>query len=245
MPNSFFQFKQFTVYHHRCAMKVTTDACLFGAWVAAEISRFNSSPDRLLDIGTGTGLLSLMVAQKNGGRIDAVEIDLAASEQACENAGASLWKERISIIHRDVLQWQPPAFYDCIFSNPPFYEKELRSTTSARNIAHHDEGLKLADLLLFIKKHLAKEGSFFLLLPAKRESEAERLFAEADLFVQQKVRVQQTLNHPPFRLMIQGCRKKVETITQQTISIRNNDGDYTMEFVRLLQDYYLYLSMAS
>jgi tRNA1Val (adenine37-N6)-methyltransferase len=245
MPNSFFQFKQFTVYHHRCAMKVTTDACLFGAWVAAEIGRFSKSPDRLLDIGTGTGLLSLMVAQKNSGRIDAVEIDLAASEQASENVGASPWKEKISIVHQDVLQWQPPSLYDCIFSNPPFYEKELRSTKEAKNIAHHDEGLKLADLLNFIKQQLAEDGSFLLLLPAKRGAEAERLFAKAGLFFAQKVYVQQTLKHPPFRLMIQGCHKKVEAVTEQTISIRNEAGDYTKEFVRLLQDYYLYLSMAS
>ena len=226
-------------------MKVTTDACLFGAWVAAEINRFSKPPDRLLDIGTGTGLLSLMVAQKNGGRIDALEIDLAASEQASENVGASPWKEKISIVHHDVLQWQPPALYDCLFSNPPFYEKELRSTKEAKNIAHHDEGLKLADLLHFIKQHLTKDGSFFLLLPAKRDAEAERLFAKAGLSIAQKVYLQQTLKHPPFRLMIRGCHKKTITVTEQTICIRNDAGDYTTSFVRLLQDYYLYLSMAS
>jgi tRNA1Val (adenine37-N6)-methyltransferase len=241
MPNSFFQFKQFTVQHDRCAMKVTTDGCLFGAWVAKEVHRFTGLQVHLLDIGAGTGLLSLMVAQKNSAAIDAVEIDPAAALQAQENVSASPWKETIFIIRQDVLQWKTTRQYDCIFSNPPFYENELRSGNGIKNIAHHDEGLKLSGLFQFIKRHLKSEGRFFLLLPAKRETEAEALLQSHGLHLQRKVLVQQTLKHQPFRMMIQGRRQKVERVTEERVSIRDEKDTYTPEFVSLLKDYYLYL----
>lgn len=226
-------------------MKVTTDACLFGAWVATEVHKLTSSQVHLLDIGTGTGLLSLMMAQKTEGQIEAVEIDAAAAEQASENVAASPWSKRIQVLQQDVLQWQTARQYDCIFSNPPFYQNEIKSAKDQKNIAHHDEGLTLAELLPFIKNHLTEEGRFFLLLPAKREKEAEALLKSNGLFLQQKVSVQQTLKHQPFRLMIQGRRKKVAAVTEQAIHIKNEADAYTPEFISLLQDYYLYLSMAS
>lgn len=224
-------------------MKVTTDACLFGAWVARVVERLKPADQRptFLDIGTGTGLLSLMMAQKNDGRIDAVEIDPSAAQQANENVAASPWKGRISIIHGDVLRWEATARYDCIFSNPPFYEKELRSAKNQKNVAHHDEGLKLADLFAFINHHLTEDGTFFLLHPAKREKEIDPLFANNQLFLQQKVLVQQTLKHQPFRVMIQGRRKKIDGVTEETIVIKNEKDEYTPEFISLLKDYYLYL----
>lgn len=241
MPNTYFQFKQFTVHHERCAMKVTTDGCLFGAWVAEKVQAFTNSQVHLLDIGTGTGLLSLMVAQKNEGNIEAIEIDSSAAEQATENIVASPWEERISVMNADVLQWQTNRQFDCIFSNPPFYEKEVKSGKGTKNIAHHDEGLKLNELLPFIKTHLKQDGSFFLLLPAKREREMELLLQQQGLFLQQKVLVQQTLKHQPFRLMIQGRLQKVERVTEQWLSIRNERDEYTPECISLLKDYYLYL----
>lgn len=245
MPNTFFRFKQFTIHHDRCAMKVTTDACLFGAWVAAEVQKLTIAPVHFLDIGAGTGLLSLMVAQKNKGLIDAVEIDAAAAGQASENIAPSPWEARIRLTHQDVLLWNAPTRYDCIFSNPPFYEKEIKSFASARNVAHHDEGLKLAELLSYINKHLAEEGVFFLLLPAKREKETERILQACGLFVQQKIRVAQTPKHAPFRIMIQGCRKKANPVATHTLVIKDESGAYTQAFVSLLHDYYLYLSIAS
>lgn len=245
MPNPYFRFKKFTVYHNRCAMKVTTDACLFGAWVASALQGLPNTPDRLLDVGTGTGLLSLMVAQKTRGFIDAVEIDPAAAEQAQENCSASPWKDRISVVPGDVLNRNTGTKYDVILSNPPFYENELRSSHRGKNMAHHDEGLKLGDLFRFIKKQLADDGIFFLLLPAKRDSELEERFSANQLFLQQKIYVQQTPKHQPFRMMIQGSLQKATAVSETIISIKNEQDSYTPEFIDLLHDYYLYLSMAS
>ena len=250
MPNPYFQFKQFTVYHDRCAMKVTTDGCLFGAWVAEEVKnqqraigskQTEHATAQFLDIGTGTGLLSLMVAQKANVQIEAVEIDAPAAEQAKDNIAASPWKDKITVHQQDVLQWQTEKKFDGIFSNPPFYQNELKSARADKNRAHHDEGLQLPELLRFIKKHLKDDGTFFLLLPAKREIETGILLQNAGLFLQQKVRVQQTLKHPPFRVMIQGRRNKVDGVPAPVLAVKNEAGDYTPAFVSLLKAYYLYL----
>ncbi len=127
MANSYFQFKQFTVHQDRCAMKVTTDSCLFGSWIADKIEKEDSAISNCLDIGTGTGLLSLMVAQKNAGiKIEAIEIDNDASSQAKENIASSPFSENINVIHADVKEYVLENKYDIIISNPPFYEKELK-----------------------------------------------------------------------------------------------------------------------
>lgn len=243
MANPYFRFKQFTVYHDRCAMKVTTDSCLFGAWTAETIDKeqLAMGKERFLDIGTGTGLLSLMVAQKNEALIDAVEIDAAAAVQAAENVSSSPWSGIIQIFQENVLKWQPETKYDIIFSNPPFYEKEIRSEKVEKNIAHHSDGLKLEELLSFIKLHLKEDGTFFLLLPAKRKTELTSLFQKQGLFAEKLVMVQQTLRHQPFRLMLQGrCRKRAEA-SESRIAIKDNENAYTPEFIALLHPYYLNL----
>ena len=239
MPNTYFQFKQFIVHHDRCAMKVTTDSCLFGAWVSEEMQSLKVESN-VLDIGCGTGLLSLMVAQKNQCSIDALEIDGEAAAQAKENVAASPWQECIHIIHTDALQWKAEKKYDVIVSNPPFYEDDLKSIKQNKNIAHHSDGLRLEALLNFIKENITEDGIFFLLLPAKRINELTRLSLKADLHLHKVVSVKQTTRHHPFRIMVQGTINKRELINEE-ISIRNNDQQYTPEFVALLKDYYLYL----
>ncbi|MBB1286555.1 methyltransferase [Flavisolibacter sp. BT320] len=243
MANPYFRFKQFTVYHDRCAMKVTTDACLFGAWTAETINneQLATGDKRFLDVGTGTGLLSLMVAQKNNGKIDAVEIDAGAAVQAAENIKSSPWQDAIQVIQQDVLQWQQKTKYDVILSNPPFYENEIRSETEEKNVAHHGEGLRLEELLLFIKRNIKEDGTFFLLLPAKRKSEMERLMRKQELYAEKLVMVQQTQRHQPFRIMLQGRCQKVNEICESLISIKNSEDAYTPEFISLLKSYYLYL----
>src|ERR1700750_981948 len=133
MANSYFKFKQFTIHQDRCAMKVTTDGCLFGAWCAKEIRAFEFEDPELLDIGTGTALLSLMILQKNKVRIDAVEIEKDAAMQAEENVAASAWADKVKIIHEDILDGTDKK-YDLIVSNPPFYENELTAESENRNI---------------------------------------------------------------------------------------------------------------
>jgi tRNA1Val (adenine37-N6)-methyltransferase len=223
-------------------MKVTTDACLFGAWIAEIINNGQFAKENALEIGAGTGLLSLMVVQKNHITIDAVEIDAAAAEQAAENLAASEWKEKIRIHHSDILQFDPKKKYDCIISNPPFYEKEIESADNKKNLAHHGHGLKLDELFATISNFLNKDGTFFLLLPYKRNNEMELLLKKYQLSLIRKVQVRQSVHHQPFRLMLMGTNKKTNLpVEENTLSIWNESRQYTPEFTNLLREYYLYL----
>ena len=138
MANQYFQFKQFTVQQDACAMKVTTDACLFGAWVANRINGLDLKGKHFLDIGTGTGLLSLMVAQQTDASIDAVEIETAAANQAQENFEQSPWNNKLFLHNSSIQTFIPQHKYDFIFTNPPFFFNDLKSKNHARNIALHD-----------------------------------------------------------------------------------------------------------
>lgn len=241
MPNPFFKFKQFVVYHDRCAMKVTTDACLFGAWCAQEIKNENAEEfSTALDIGAGTGLMSLMMAQKNNLVIDAVEIEENAAMQAEENIQRSLWQNRVAVHKQDVLKFAPGKKYDVIISNPPFYENEIKSDDLNRNKAHHGHALRLEELLILIKEHLLSTGKFFLLLPYKRVTEAKSLLNKHKLYITNEVIIKQSVLHAPFRLMIKGSFKPMSTVASY-LSIKNEKDQYTEEFVQLLKDYYLYL----
>ena len=244
MPNSYFQFKQFTIHQDRCAMKVTTDACLFGAWVAEEVRSLESGTGSSLDIGTGTGLLALMLAQKNPEmKIDAIEIDKDAAEQAKINAGSSPWKEQINIVQDDVKAFSFEKEFDLIISNPPFYENEIRSATDSKNVAHHSENLTLKELLAIIKDNLSKTGSFFLLLPYKRNEEIKKLLKDHELSISKILFVRQSVKHDYFRIMLKGKLSDQENIETEfnEMSIGDESQQYTNEFKQLLKDYYLHL----
>jgi tRNA1Val (adenine37-N6)-methyltransferase len=251
MANPWFQFKQFLVWQDQSAMKVTTDGCLFGGWASERVGSQQSgvvSRDtkigKLLDIGTGTGLLSLMLAQQNPGiTIDAIEIDKEAARQAKQNADESPWKDRINIIHADAKTFISPIKYDCIISNPPFYEKELKSENNQKNLAYHSDELSLSELLKVIKNNLAPGGSFFLLLPFKRDAEIKDLLLEHDCRIIELCFVRQSSAHGYFRIMLMATFSKgvsVETAISE-ITIKDSGDKYTPEFIKLLEDYYLYL----
>lgn len=241
MANPHFQFKQFTVYHDRCAMKVTTDSCFFGAWAAEQIRKEQLKIKSVLDIGTGTGLLSLMIAQKNEADIDAVEIDHEASQQAKENIEMSQWKKQIHIFNEDILSFQPAKKYDCIISNPPFYENQLASDIPKKNIAHHSKQLTLADVVAIIKANLKKGGLFFLLYPFKRNKEMERLFDANELSAIDSIFLSQSLKHSPFRVLVKGTNGKDRFGNTKSISIWDEHQQYSQPFLELLKEYYLYL----
>ena len=225
-------------------MKVTTDACLFGAWVAEEDKSEKIITKNVLDIGTGTGLLSLIYAQKNSlAEIDAMEIDQDAYAQAKENAAASSFAERINIIHDDVKRFTFSKKYDRIISNPPFYEKEISSDNEKKNIAHHHLGLLFDELLGIIKGNLSSSGTFYLLLPFKRSEEIKKIILKEDLYVSKIVFVKQSTKHNYFRIMIAGKLSQEdhpETLIEE-ISIWDDHQQYKEEFKELLKDYYLYL----
>jgi tRNA1Val (adenine37-N6)-methyltransferase len=224
-------------------MKVTTDGCLFGAWVAERAGSSESGVGSVLDIGTGTGLLSLMIAQKCNADNTAIEVDEDAFDQASENFSASKWKDRLKIIHSDTREYEFDRQYDFIVSNPPFYENELKGGNIKKNLAHHNEGLLVPDLLAIIKRHLKPGGTFFLLLPFKRNEEIRKLFTENDLTIVRLVFVKQSTKHNFFRIMLEGKTKTeigIETKLEE-ISIKDEDDQYSTDFIELLKDYYLHL----
>ena len=236
-------------------MKVTTDGCLFGAWASERVGSSESgvrSPEylvrRILDIGTGTGLLALMLAQKNEFVIDAIETDKDAFEQASENIIASPWADRIKVFHADArapiaIGIEFPKQYDVIICNPPFYENELKGDDSKKNMAHHNEGLLLPELLTIIKKNLKPDGAFFLLLPYKRNEEIRKMLTESDLAIQQLTFVRQSTKHNFFRIILAGKLKTCEAVETKIdeISIKDEQDQYTQAFKNFLNDYYLHL----
>jgi tRNA1Val (adenine37-N6)-methyltransferase len=237
MPNNYFKFKQFTIHQDKCAMKVCTDACLFGAIVADS----RQAAAICLDIGTGTGLLSLMVAQKNPlSIIDAVEINAVAAEQAKENISASPWAGRIRVINEDVLAFDPGKQYDCIISNPPFFEDDLQSPDAAKNNAKHSTALNLIQLLNFVDTHLASAGFFSILLPFHRVEYFTEEAKKTGLYVTKKILVKQNMEHQFFRAILFFTRRETEMQISE-ILIKDTENNYTAEFTALLKDYYLFL----
>jgi tRNA1Val (adenine37-N6)-methyltransferase len=219
-------------------MKVCTDACLFGAYIAETLQ---SLPvNNILDIGAGTGLLSLMLAQKTTPAIDSIEIDAAAFAQAKENIAQSVWKEKITIFNKNVLQFESGKKYDCIISNPPFFEADLKSDDEKKNFAKHDTSLTLIDLLKIIDNHLTAEGFFALLLPYHRSNYFEEAAAQLNFHLTKKLLIKQTPKHNYFRVILIFCRNK-SAAKQSELIIKNENGSYSYEFTKLLKDYYLYL----
>jgi tRNA1Val (adenine37-N6)-methyltransferase len=238
VPNNYFQFKQFTIQQDKCAMKVCTDACLFGAYIANELKQILVK--NILDIGAGTGLLSLMLAQKTTAAIDTVEINETAFNQAKENIVQSPWKEKINIFNTDVLQFKPVKTYDYIISNPPFFESDLKSEDEKKNSAKHDTSLTLAKLLNTIDIHLSEDGFFAILLPFHRSIYFEEASLKLNFHLFKKILVKQTSTHNYFRAMLIFSRTK-STVTTDEIIVKNKEGNYSAEFIELLKDYYLYL----
>ena len=246
MRNTYFQFKEFTVHQHKSGMKVCTDSCLFGAWIAYKIalsSSENSShigPEKILDIGTGTGLISLMLAQKSTAQIQAVEIEVNAFEQAKENFISSTWADRLKAIHSDIKEFNPAEKFDLIISNPPFFEHDLKSAAHHKNLAKHQDGLRLYDMLVSLENLLAKDGKFALLLPFHRCNEFILLAEKKGFFLEEKLLVKQTPKHDYFRSMLLFSRKNKDAGWDEIV-IKNEEGFYSKEFQFLLKDYYLRL----
>lgn len=237
MANTYFAFKKFTVQQEKCAMKVCTDSCLFGASVASDLS-----PDilRILDIGSGTGLLSLMLAQKTQALIEAVEIDPGAAAQTSENFRASPWPERLITHQADIRAFKPEQPYDFIISNPPFFEGDLKAGSDDSNKARHDSSLVFEELLIAADRLLDKvKGRAAILVPARRLQAFCDLALGNRLYPSEIIQIRQTTLHAPFRSMIRLHRSKQENHPSKEIAIRNESGEYTTEFSALLKDYYL------
>jgi tRNA1Val (adenine37-N6)-methyltransferase len=235
--NTFFQFKQFWIEQDQCAMKVCTDSCLFGAYVTVE-----PEVKHILDIGTGTGLLALMMAQKSEAEIDAVEIDPAAAKQAKENILSSPWKQKIKIYGQSIQEFSLNSGkkYDLIISNPPFFSKNLKSSDPKANMAHHNDLLSPEDLISCVSRMLSAKGKFAVMLPPFESSQLEKEALKSGIFPSERCKVRDRKSSAPSRVISVFGISLVDIIENQ-IYIKENDGAYSPEFRRLLADFYLQL----
>ena len=221
-------------------MKVCTDSCLFGAWMNDWINKSKPNFSNALDIGTGTGLLSLMLAQNHAFEIDAVEIDESAFNQATQNVANTKWNNQIKIHHTSLQDFLPTKKYDFIFSNPPFYENDLKSNDSSKNLAKHDSGLSLETLVSFIAENLSYTGCAALLLPYHRKKHIEDLLNDFSFSIVAQTQVKQSASHNHFRTMI--LFSKQPSLPQENeMNIHEERNVYSDAFLHLLKQYYLHL----
>lgn len=237
MSRTGFRFKQFTVHHDQCAMKVCTDSCILGAWFAEKIA----PQAQVLDIGAGSGLLTLMLAQKAEAQFHAIENDSHAFGQMKENIERSQWKDRIRTFIGDATTYAFPGSYDFIICNPPFYENDLRSDNENKNLARHAAGLTLTDLTTVIDRNLTASGSFGILLPYQRSPHYEQLALSSGFHLYEKLLVRQTPRHNFFRSILHFTRRPIKQKPLETLIIKKEDGSYSDAFTDLLKAYYLYL----
>jgi tRNA1Val (adenine37-N6)-methyltransferase len=226
-----FQFKQFSIAQEACAQKVSEVACVFGAWAEA-----GPEAGRALDIGAGTGLLSLMLAQRFPSlHIDAVEIEPACAEQLKRNVQASPFAAQVHAHCADILDYTPVLPYDLIICNPPFFEKQLQSPKHSKNAAWHSTHLTLSALLDCCARMLRENGQVFLLLLPERRQEVTK----AGWFVRRAVDVAHSATHKPKVVMLEIRRENGET-REGRLDLHAGE-DYSAEAGRLLSPYYLKL----
>lgn len=234
MSNQVFRFQQFQINQERCAMKVTRDACLLGSWAPVE------SCQQLLDIGTGTGLLALMCAQRTEGRITAIELDPDAAKQAIDNIGSSPWTRQIAVHHASLQQWQsqsPAGCYDGIICNPPFFVDSLRCPNNARNQARHTDQLTYTTLLQAIDYLLTAAGAAWLLLPT-HNIERLRSALPPSLHITKIIQMRHSQTHPSKRALIT-LSHHAKKLEQLSLSLFDADGTYSPAATTLLAPYYL------
>lgn len=232
-----FQFKQFSVEQDRCAMKIGTDGVLLGAW--APIHNF---PFSILDIGTGTGIISLMIAQRsNAKQIDALEIDENAYEQAVENFENSPWSDRLFCFHAglDEFMDEPEDEYDLIVSNPPFYTEDYRSGDEQRDLARFSDALPFEDLVEAADLLLSENGIFAVIIPYKEEEKFIALAKDFDLFPTQITRVKGTPESEIKRSLLAFSRNSIEDFPVDELVIETSRHIYTEEYISLTKDFYL------
>ena len=237
MGNPYFRFKQFEIRQDQCAMPVTTEACVFGAWLA----NMRLPATRALDIGCGTGLLMGMIAQQWDCPVTGIDIDPGAAQQAAENMANAPWSGRLEVVEGDVRQHRFPGRFDVIFTTPPFYEGQLESEDRRINLARHDSGLGLDALAEAIAELLSPGGYVATLLPPGRSDRWLVLAGMRNLRAVARLDLRQTPKHGIFRsllLLKEGFGQEM-ILTQ--MHIRNPDGSYSAEAKALLQPYYLYL----
>ncbi|MBI6547526.1 tRNA(1)(Val) (adenine(37)-N(6))-methyltransferase TrmN [Xenorhabdus lircayensis] len=236
-----FTFKQFFVGHDKCAMKVGTDGVLLGAWAPV----YNRN--RCLDIGCGSGLIALMIAQRTEEHtvIDAVELDVFAAMQAVDNVQQSPWPSRITVYQQDIhelvrqhVQQNNPQ-YDLIVSNPPYFEPAIACRNEARNQARYTESLTHQGLLACVRELIKPTGLFCVVLPYGIGKQFEKMAVNLGWFTHVRVNIRDRSDKPLHRLLLGLSLQEQETQVSE-LTIRALDGAYSDEFRQLVTDFYLY-----
>lgn len=233
MSNLSFQFKQFTIWHDKCAMKVGTDGVLLGAWVQI------NNPKRILDIGTGTGLISLQLAQRSiDSEITAIEIDEVAAEQAHENIARSPWPNRIKVICCDLRNYQTEDKFDLIVSNPPYFTDALKCPDKQRCLARHTEELNYELLFHQSANLLTEQGRISIIIPSEAEKNVIETAGKHKLFPSQCLRVYTKPERPCRRVLLSFGFQEKKCIEEE-LCIETIHHQYTPEYIALTKDFYL------
>ena len=235
-----FKFKNFTIEQDRCAMKIGTDGVLLGAW-----SSLAHQPESILDIGTGTGLIALMMAQRSGAElIDALEIEENAYEQAVDNFENSDWGDRLFCYHAAfdefVEEMHDEENYDLILSNPPFYTEDYKTGDDHRDQARFAEALPLDELLEGASLLLSKNGRFDMIIPFSDEETAIKIAQSHNLYPTRITRVKGTAEAPVKRSLMSFSFEETSAEFEDLI-IEISRHNYTPEYTNLVKDFYLKL----
>jgi tRNA1Val (adenine37-N6)-methyltransferase len=228
-----FQFKQFSIAQQHTAMKVGTDGVLLGAWS-------KTLEGNILDIGTGTGLIALMLAQRTKtALIDAIEMDAIASEEAQENFKNSKWKTRLKVIHSTIQNYHPTKKYDVIVSNPPFFINSTKAPNNLRNNARHTDELSFIELIVSVKRLLSTSGIFSLILPTEEANQFISLANQNGLFLTRRCLVKPNPTKASKRVIMEFSFTETN-ILEETLTIETeNRHEYTKEYITLTKDFYL------
>lgn len=236
MANPYFQFKQFTVWHDRCAMKVGTDAVLLGSWMRVKDAH------RLLDIGAGCGLIALMAAQRCQGEVCAVEIDAEAAQQARENVLRSPWADRIRVVNADILTFTSDVKFDVIFSNPPYFVDSLKCPDLKRAVARHTDSLDFEMLMRCAAKLLASDGEFSLVVPIEAIEVLKAAATSCLLYLSRETWVQTKKGARPKRALLAFTLvAPSEPPVIETLVMQEAPGKYSDDYLKMVRDFYLNL----
>lgn len=234
MSNPYFQFKQFTVWHDKCAMKVGTDGVLLGAWASVR------NAHKILDVGTGTGLVALMLAQRSlpDADIVALEIDKAAAGQAGENVARSPWKKRIEVVQADFRNYQSSDKFDVIVSNPPYFVDSLECPDQQRNAARHNDSLTYEELLEGVAGLLAEDGTFTIVIPTDVADRVKMTAAAKNLYAALQLNVITKPGGIPKRTLITFTFSNQECVVEELLTELARH-QYSEEYIALTREYYL------
>jgi tRNA1Val (adenine37-N6)-methyltransferase len=225
------------VQQEKSAMKIGTDAVLLGAWCPID-----NNPFSILDIGAGTGILSLMLAQRtNAVQIDAIEIEEAAYEECVENFENSPWRDRLYCYHAGLDEFidDPEDEYDLIISNPPFYSEDFKTQNLTRDLARFQDAMPFEELVEAADLLLSENGIFAVVIPYKEEEHFIELCADVELFPIKITRVKGSHTTPIVRSLLAFKRFEVPTLTADELVIEINRHEYTDDYINLTKDFYL------